>query len=163
MTTILDVLTQDIPCHSLREVNAGGCGLFAQALRQEILNSGDWATVHCVNHGYSSVFVRRFIDKWGQDINSALINSVDLGDRNQPHGHIVVMYEGHLYDSSGCVSGRFSTITDDISIEALGVLIDRGPWNTTFKMCNRELPNVTATLQAHVKQCFAPLNQGSSV
>ncbi len=137
----------------IRNINAGGCLIFAHALKEQLAALGIDSTIHVVQSKYSSPFCpnfsRLYIDQVIEimkvkDVNEAFYQIATCKDiiHNEPlqamwaFPHCAVKVNGVLFDSRGvvdesrCISHRL----DDRTVKALLDLKDL--WNGTFKDSN---------------------------
>ncbi len=137
----------------IRNINSGGCLIFAHALKEQLAALGIDSTIHVVQSAHRSFFSppysRRYIDQVIElmkvkDVNEAFYEIATCKDiiHNEPlqamwaFPHCAVKVNGVLFDSCGvvdesrCISHRL----DDRTVKALLELKDL--WNDTFKDSN---------------------------
>ena len=142
--------------YKIRNINGGGCLIFANALKEQLKTLDIDSTIHVVQVKYPSRFhpnyTKKYIDQVidvmkVKDVNEAfyqIATCKDISD-NEPlqvmwaFPHCAVKVNGVLFDSCGiveehrCISHRL----DDRTVKALLELKDL--WNDYFKDSNPQI------------------------
>jgi hypothetical protein len=120
-------------------INAGGCGKFAQLLRNSLLSIGIDTTIHLLDSPYSSIVPGEVINKTStvEEINNLGTNV----------SHIVLGFNGMYMDSTGvnqdihrlgCRSVRYACELEPDTLDRL--VNDGAGWNWMFE--RRQIPAI---------------------
>lgn len=150
VTTLRILIPQQ---HHIVHINHGGCGIFADQVREQILARGEECTVHLfadkgTRHNATST-IRDLADI--HDLDMAINVMLDRAPR-LPLDHMGIVYKGVLYDSDGDVTQDFDAAGEALSIATVKRMVNTDIWNNHFLYANN---GSSSGLCLWIKKCFA--------
>lgn len=159
---IKNILVDKVPDirYELRQINAGGCLLFAMTLKRALAKRGIKGKLKLVNRGYSRGDVKQFIRLTEcRGINSAFQKAIRRKEmlpryrRSYPLGHVALEVDGILYDSTGIC--KPSAISNAITEKTAEILIGADVWNHTFKTLNSSNHDIVGTMEDFLERVLS--------
>ena len=136
---ILALLSYGINNSKFKEVNSGGCGVFAVAINNTLAAYGINSSIVLVDQRCSESDVDDMIINMGADnINHAY--TLMLDEEGKPKfdtccSHICVELDGVLYDGEGIYNG--CSISDPVHVNVMSRMNRNvNYWNSTFELRN---------------------------
>lgn len=110
------ILQQRVPLCAVPYVNCGGCGIFALGLHKMLEKLGEKSSI--IVSLYGSEEISDFRENPTPESSPTL-------------RHVMVLYDGDLYDSTGCVDRSEYPDLVEITKEELKIFLKAG-WNPMF-------------------------------